>query len=107
VYFYGGGGTWNHNGTIVITVTTIDNTTGAGYGAHARPMDTLWVTISSAMPAHTSPLAGPPPSGVYFYGGGGTWNHNGTVTITVINTTTGAGYGMIVQGSFARPLTLS
>jgi hypothetical protein len=41
-----------------------------------------------------------PTTGVYF-SSGGTWNHNGTTTITITNTT-GAGFGMYAL-KFAAP----
>ncbi len=86
VLFSGGGsGTWNQHGAIAINLAV------SGYGmcaagsmhcADTQGMGTakcadgcLLLTIKLILP--------PPHSGVYFDAGSGTWNQNGTVSLTV------------------------
>jgi hypothetical protein len=94
--YFDGGGTWNHNGTVTITIT--NTTTGTGVGTCARGHRTVGALYCQAqcLLAH-SPLVDPPASGVYF-DGGGAWNHNGTGTITINNTTAGTGYRTRARG---------
>ena len=85
VLFSGGGsGTWNQHGAIAITAVSGYGMCAAGSmhcadtqgGGTAKCADgCLLLTIKLILP--------PPHSGVYFDAGSGTWNQNGTVSLTV------------------------